>query len=168
MVAPLIFKYLDNSHKTLSYSNISHSHQVNPRTNLIIRIPAQPWTPPSLTYLLHLPYAQKTSSSVLLSRLSPSLILPGYASLPTPDDAWTRLQDYAFSQGFAIVTGQCGQADPRKTYKCRPTSVFITPPRPRIGGSYRSIRGKKIQSTVPYGYKKGLRSRLRAANNVCP
>ena len=28
------------------------------------------------------------------------------------------MQDYAFSQGFAIITGQCGKVDPRRTYKC--------------------------------------------------
>ena len=36
----------------------------------------------------------------------------------TIDDAWTRLQNYAFSQGFAIVTGLCVKADTRRTYKC--------------------------------------------------
>lgn len=33
-----------------------------------------------------------------------------------PDQAWDRLQDWAFSQGFAIIIGQCG--DRRKNYRC--------------------------------------------------
>ena len=60
-----------------------------------------------------------------IDRIPPSHLLPPRKNetFDTPDDAWTRLQDYAFSQGFAIVTGQYGKADPRKAYKCIHHSV---------------------------------------------
>lgn len=32
------------------------------------------------------------------------------------DEAYTRFQDYAFSQGFAVVVGSCGKG--RKAYEC--------------------------------------------------
>ncbi|CAF9942052.1 hypothetical protein IMSHALPRED_003174 [Imshaugia aleurites] len=69
------------------------------------------------------PYLEEDPHSILqraIDRIPPSHLLPPSKNetFNTPDDAWTRLQDYAFSQGFAIVTGQCGKADPRKTYKC--------------------------------------------------
>ena len=36
-----------------------------------------------------------------------------------PEEAYERLQDYAFSQGFVVVTGSCGsRGNPRKYYYC--------------------------------------------------
>ena len=69
------------------------------------------------------PYLEEDLYPILqraIDRIPPSHLLPPSKNetFYTPDDAWTRLQDYAFSQGFAIVTGQCGKVDPRRTYKC--------------------------------------------------
>ena len=74
------------------------------------------------TWVPH-PYLDEDLHPILqraINRIPPSHLLPPSKNeiFYTPDEAWTRLQDYAFSQGFAIVTAQCGKADPRKTYKC--------------------------------------------------
>ncbi|CAF9919853.1 MAG: hypothetical protein ALECFALPRED_001321 [Alectoria fallacina] len=72
------------------------------------------------TWVPH-PYLKEDLHPILqraIDRIPPSHLLPPSKNetFDTPDDAWTRLQDYAFSQGFAIVTGSCGVKDPRKTY----------------------------------------------------
>lgn len=69
------------------------------------------------------PYLEEDLHPILqraIDRIPPSHLLPPSKNeiFDTPDDAWTRLQNYAFSQGFAIVTDQCGKTNPRKFYRC--------------------------------------------------
>ena len=62
-----------------------------------------------------IPILQRTIDHIPASHLLPPV---KNETFDTPDDAWTRLQDYTFNQNFAIITDQCGKADPRKAYKC--------------------------------------------------
>ena len=64
------------------------------------------------------------------------------------DDVWTRLQDYTFTQEFAIVTARCGRVDTRKIYKLlRPASAYSLQPGPlnqikeSVGAIGRSLAG---------------------------
>ena len=54
------------------------------------------------------------SSSVQLITSLPSASFRSVRTetLDTPNNAWTHSQNYASSQGFAVMTGQCGKADP--------------------------------------------------------
>lgn len=74
------------------------------------------WTPhPDLDESL-LPVTQKLIDSIPPTHLLP----PRHGEIyDVPDDCLERLQDYAFSQGFAVTTGSCGQAgNPRKYFQC--------------------------------------------------
>ena len=72
-----------------------------------------PWLPhPRLDETL-VPVIQK-----VIDRTPPEhLIEPSSGEqFDVPDEAYTRLQNYAFSQGFAVVVGSCGKG--RKAYEC--------------------------------------------------
>ena len=74
---------------------------------------AAQWTPhPRLDDDLK-PLVQKVIDGIPQEHLEPP---SPSETFDVPDDAWTRLQNYAFSQGFAIVTGSCGAG--RKSYQC--------------------------------------------------
>ena len=67
--------------------------------------PAAQWTPhPRLDDDLK-PLIQKVIDGIPQEHLEPP---SSTETFDVPDNAWTRLQNYAFSQGFAIVTGSCG------------------------------------------------------------
>ena len=67
---------------------------------LPVAVTNPPWVPHRyLKEDLH-PILQRAIDHIPTSHL----LLPSKdETFNTPDDAWTRLQDYAFSQGFAIV-----------------------------------------------------------------
>ena len=74
------------------------------------------WTPsPALDPSLA-PAVQK-----FIDRMPPAHLNPptNGERFEVPEEAMERLQDYAFSQGFVVVIGPCGQqGNPRKTYRC--------------------------------------------------
>ena len=75
--------------------------------------PAIEWTPyPRLDDDLK-PLVQKVIDGIPQEHLEPP---SQNETFDIADDAWSRLQNYAFSQGFAIVTGSCGVG--RKSYQC--------------------------------------------------
>lgn len=101
-----------------------------------IAVTAPPWVPHPYLEDDLIPIYQR-----VIHRIQPSHLLRPRKNktFDTPDDAWTPLQDYAFNQGFAIVTGQCVKADPRKAL-----SAYITLVTPTIGGSCQRINEMKI------------------------
>ena len=74
------------------------------------------WTPPPGLDPSLVPAAQKFINAMNPAHLnSPE----DGEQFDTPEEAIERLQDYAFSQGFVVVTGSCGsRGNPRKYYHC--------------------------------------------------
>lgn len=74
----------------------------------------------SVTWIPHpqLPEDQVPRIQRAIDRIPNAHLLPPQRDevFDTPDDSIIRLQDYAFSQGFAVITSTCGQG--RKNYNC--------------------------------------------------
>ena len=74
------------------------------------------WSPHPDLEVSFVPVIQKIIDSIPPAHLLPPRDREIYDA---PSACFERLQNFAFSQGFAVVTGSCGRAgNPRKYYRC--------------------------------------------------
>jgi len=72
------------------------------------------WTPPT-----NLPAHVLAPIQQVIDRIPPAHLLdPQPGKILHPDEAYNRLQDYAFSKGFCIVTASRNAANTYVRYKC--------------------------------------------------